>query len=199
MVRFRGWRARPPERLARRRAARSRRGNDCAPRVSVACLRRATFDRDVRRWVPTRSAQKRRPARRGIGWALPFDVCATTHQSPERDRQLQEWFGRSDSPLAPKLADDRGGRTELAFLRGRPRSRERLVQGLTFVLRQIVPLVVDDQVKLSALGQPRWLVEAQPPILNTCTQRSHVTTVRRRESYRQAVVGQSRTAQGSIR
>lgn len=73
------------------------------------------------------------------------------------------------------------------------------MQGLTFVLRQVVPLVVDDQVKLSALGQPRWLVEAQPPILNTCTQRSHVTTVRRRESYPQAAVGQSRTAQGSIR
>ena len=112
--------------------------------------------------------------------------CATTHRSPERDRRLQEWFGRSGSPLAPKLADDRGGGTTFACLRGRPRSRERLVQGLTFVLRQIVPLIVDDQVKLRALGQPCWLVEAQPPVLDTCTQRSHVITVRRQEAYRQA-------------
>jgi hypothetical protein len=41
-------------------------------------------------------------------------------------------------------------------LRGRPRSRERLVQGLTFVLCQIVPLIIDDQVELCAFGQPRW-------------------------------------------
>jgi hypothetical protein len=30
------------------------------------------------------------------------------------------------------------------------------------------------------------LVEAQPPVLDTCTQRSHVITVRRQEAYRQA-------------
>ena len=60
------------------------------------------------------------------------------------------------------------------------------MQGLTFVLRQIVPLIVDDQVKLSALGQPCWLVEVQPPVLDTCTQRSHVTTVWRQEAHRQA-------------
>jgi hypothetical protein len=36
------------------------------------------------------AAQKRRPARRGTDWAPPFDACATTHRSPERDRQLQE-------------------------------------------------------------------------------------------------------------
>ena len=60
------------------------------------------------------------------------------------------------------------------------------MQGLTFVLRQIVPLIVDDQVKLSALGQPCWLVEVQPPVPDTCTQRSHVTTVWRQEADRQA-------------
>jgi hypothetical protein len=87
---------------------------------------------------------------------------------------------------APKLVDDRSRGTNLAFLRRRPRSRERVVQGLTFVLRQIVPLVVDDKVELSAVGQLRWLVEAQPPILDTCTQRSHVTNVWRRQAYRQA-------------
>jgi len=60
------------------------------------------------------------------------------------------------------------------------------VKGLTFLLRQIVPLIVDDELKLGALGQARWLVEAQPPVLDACTQRSHVTTVWRREAYRQA-------------
>ncbi len=104
----------------------------------------------------------------------------------QRDRRLRQWSGRSGLLLAPKLVDDRSGGTNLAFLRGRPRFRERLVQGLTFVLRQIVPLIIDHQVKLSALGQPRWLVEAQPPVLDTCTQRSHVTTVWRQQAYRQA-------------
>jgi hypothetical protein len=33
------------------------------------------------------------------------------------------------------------------------------VQGLAFVLGQIVTLIVDDQVKLSSLGQARRLVE----------------------------------------
>jgi len=185
VARFRGWRARQPERPARRRAARSRRGNDCAPRGPVACLRRAIFDRDVQRWAPKRSAQTQLAARREIGSVRPFDSCATIHRFPEHDRRLQAWFGRSGSPLAPKLADDRGGRTELARLRGRPRCRERLVQGLPFVLRQIIPLIVDDQVQLSALGQPCWLVEAQPPVLDPCSQRSHDITVRRQEAYRQ--------------
>ena len=106
----------------------------------------------------------------------------------------REWSGRSGLLLTPKLVDDRSGRTNLAFLRGRPRSRERFVQGLTFVLRQIVPLVVDDQVKLSAIGQRRWLVEAQPPVLDTCTQRSHVTTLWRQQAYRQAGNRAARTA-----
>jgi hypothetical protein len=57
------------------------------------------------------------------------------------------------------------------------------------VLRQIVPLVVDDQIKLSAIGQRRWLVEAQPPVLDTGTQRSHVTTV-----WRSKRVGKSQSA-----
>src|SRR4051812_40385317 len=69
--------------------------------------------------------------------------------------------------------------TQFACLRGRPRSRERLVQGLTFVLRQLVAPIIDDQIKLSTLRQPRWLVEVQPPVLDTCTQRRHVITVRR--------------------
>ena len=56
------------------------------------------------------------------------------------------------------------------------------MQRLTFVLRQVVPLIVDDEVKLGALGQLRWLVEAQSPVLDTCTQRSHVTTVWRQEA-----------------
>jgi hypothetical protein len=60
------------------------------------------------------------------------------------------------------------------------------VQGLTFVLCQIVPLIVDDQVELSAFGQPSWLIEVQPPVPDTCTQRSHVTTVWRKARYRQA-------------
>lgn len=148
-----------------------------------------TFDRDVRRWVPTRSAKKPRPARRGRGSSLPFDGHATTHRSPERDRRPREWSGRSGLLLTPTLVDDRSSGTNLAFLRGRPRSRERLVQGLTFVLRQIIPLVVDDQIKLSAIGQRRWLVEAQPPVLHTGTQRSRVTTV-----WRSKRVGKSQSA-----
>jgi hypothetical protein len=48
-----------------------------------------------------------------------------------------------------------GGRPELARLHGRPRSRTRLVQGLTFLLRQVVPFVVDHQIELGALGQLR--------------------------------------------
>jgi len=134
-----------------------------------------------------------RPVRREIGSAPLFDACATTRRSLERDLQLQEWFGRPGSPLASKLADYRGGWTEFACFGRRPRSRERLVQGLTFVLRQIVPLVVDDQVKLSAIRQRRWLVEAQPPVLDTCTRR-HVTTVRRQQAIGKPAVGQSSTA-----
>ena len=60
------------------------------------------------------------------------------------------------------------------------------MEGLPFVLRHIIPLIVDDQLKLSALGQPGGLVEAQSPILDTRTQRSHVITVWRQEAYRQA-------------
>ena len=60
------------------------------------------------------------------------------------------------------------------------------MQGLTFQLRQIVPLIVDDQVELSALGQSCWLIEVQPPVLDPCTQRSHVITVWRQAGYRQA-------------
>ena len=75
------------------------------------------------------------------------------------------------------------------------------MQGLTFVLRQIVPFIVDDQVKLSALGQACWLIEAQPPVLDTRTQRSHVVTVWRQQAYRQAgsrtVSDGSRTVQNS--
>ena len=43
------------------------------------------------------------------------------------------------------------------------------VQGVTCPLRQIVPRVVDDQVKLSAIGHRRGLVDARAPVLNTCT------------------------------
>lgn len=199
VVRFRGWRANTPGQRSRRRAARSRGGSDYAPAGSVACLRRAIVGKDVRRWVPRRSGHTQLPARRGRGSAPPFDVCATTHRSPERDRRLQEWFGPSGFTLAPKLVDDRRGGTELARLRRRPRSRERLVQGLPFVLRQVVPLIVDDQVKLGALWQPCRLVEVQSPVLDTRTQRSHATTVRRREANRQAGSRTIRNCAGSAR
>ena len=68
------------------------------------------------------------------------------------------------------------------------------MQGLTLVLRQIVTFVVDDQVELGALRQLRRLVEAQPPVLDTCTQRSHVTTVWRRRRIGKPAIEQSKTA-----
>jgi hypothetical protein len=194
VVRSRGWRATLPERPARHRAVCSRRGSGFATKGLVACPRRAIFGRDVD--VGRRGDQRDRifqlvekQARR----------CRSMLASPLIDRPNVIVGFRSGSdvqvhPLRAKLVDNRGRRTELAPLRGRPRSRERLVQGLTFVLGEIVPFVVDHQVKFGALGQLRWLVEAQPPILDTCTQRRHVTTVWCRTAYRQADNEPSRTA-----
>jgi len=54
-----------------------------------------------------------------------------------------------------------------------PRLRERFVQGLTLVIRQIIAFVVDDQVQLSAVWQRSRLIEVQPPILYTCAQWRH--------------------------
>jgi hypothetical protein len=52
------------------------------------------------------------------------------------------------------------------------------VQGLTFVVGQIIGVIVDDQLQLGAFWQPSRFVEVQASVLHTRAQRRHVTTVR---------------------
>lgn len=98
--------------------------------------------------IPTGSKSGRRSDERERG----FDIVATSRQSPGPDSPPLEWSESPDSPLAPQLVDEGGSGTQSACLRGRPGLQERFVQGLTLVLRQIITLVVDDQVKLG----PVW-------------------------------------------
>ena len=79
--------------------------------------------------------------------------------SPGPDCPRLEWSERPDSPLAPELVDEGGTGTQLDCLRGRPGSQERFVQGLTLLVRQIIALVVDDQVKLGSVWQRSRLIE----------------------------------------
>ena len=97
-------------------------------------------------------SSRNRPARR-------FDIVATSRQSPGPDCPRLEWSERPDSPLAPELVDEGGSGTQLACLRGRPGHQERFVQRLTLLVRQIIALVIDDQVKLGPVGQRSRLIE----------------------------------------
>ena len=60
------------------------------------------------------------------------------------------------------------------------------MQGVTFLVRQVITVIVDDQLQLGAFWQPSRFVEVQPSVLDTCTQRRHVITVRPPTSGRQA-------------
>ena len=60
------------------------------------------------------------------------------------------------------------------------------MQGVTFLVGQVITVIVDDQLQLGAFWQPSRFVEVQPSVLDTRTQRRHVITVRPPTSGRQA-------------
>ncbi len=52
------------------------------------------------------------------------------------------------------------------------------MQGLALIVREVVTLVVRNEVDNRPLGQSGRLVENEPPVLDTRLERAHVATVR---------------------
>ncbi len=52
------------------------------------------------------------------------------------------------------------------------------MQGLSLIVREVVTLVVRNEVDNRPLGQSGRLVENEPPVLDTRLERAHVATLR---------------------
>ena len=63
-------------------------------------------------------------------------------------------------------------------LRGFPGRGQRFVQRAALVVREVVTLGVCYEVDNCLLGQSGWLIENEPTLLDVCSERAHVATVR---------------------
>jgi hypothetical protein len=53
------------------------------------------------------------------------------------------------------------------------------VQGLSLDVSEVVTLIVCDEMEDSPLGKIGRLIENEPPLLDACSERAHVTNVER--------------------
>jgi hypothetical protein len=75
------------------------------------------------------------------------------------------WFG--PGRFTGQLVENGRRWAEVTRLSGFPEDRQRFVQGATFLVAEVVTLVVRDQVDNSPFGQRGRLVENEPPLLDT--------------------------------
>ena len=82
------------------------------------------------------------------------------------------------SPAAAQLVENRRCWLQLARFRGLPGFSQSFVQRAALVVREIVTLIVGDEVDNRSFGQARRLVEDEPPLFDSRSEWGHVATVR---------------------
>lgn len=113
-----------------------------------------------------------------INLAQRYDFAATTCLSRGFVIQLQELFELEGSPLFAQFIQNCGPRPEAAGSSRLQGCRKSLVKGGALRVREVVTLVVCDEINDRAFAQSGRFVEYDTSVLDACSQRGHARNIR---------------------
>ena len=93
-------------------------------------------------------------------------------------RRLPVWSEPAVSPTSAQLVQNRRRRAKPARLARAPGLVQRFMERPALVIRKIVTLVVHHEVDNRSLGQCCRLVQDEPPLLDSGSERAHAATLR---------------------